>query len=92
VIDSNKKMVVKDGINLTLSPKEFRILEFLVKNYGKALSRTEIIENVWGSSNLMYSNVVDVHMSHLRSKVHKNSNKRLIHTVRGGGYVFDENR
>lgn len=92
IIDCNKRMVFRNGQTIDLSPKEFRLLEFLVKNMGKALTRIEIMENVWGTGSIAFSNVVDVHMSHLRTKVDKKFTKRLIHTVRGGGYIFDENR
>lgn len=89
VIDTNKCMVVRAGKTIDLSPREYRLLEYLVKNQGKVLNRFDIMENVWGSGERSLSNVVDVHVSHLRSKLDRGFEKELIRTVRGGGYILD---
>lgn len=89
VIDTNKCMVLRDGKNIELSPREYRLLEFMVRNQGKVLNRFEIMENVWGSGERNLSNVVDVHVSHLRAKLNRGFEKELIRTVRGGGYILD---
>jgi DNA-binding response OmpR family regulator len=89
VIDTNKCMVLRDGKNIDLSPREYRLLEYMVRNQGKVLNRFEILENVWGSGERSLSNVVDVHISHLRSKLDRGFEKELIRTVRGGGYILD---
>lgn len=89
VVDTNKCIVVREGKKIDLSPREYRLLEFLIKNSGKVINRFEIMENVWGSGERTLSNVVDVHISHLRSKVDQGFPKRLIRTVRGGGYILE---
>jgi len=90
VVDCNKKLVVVSGESLALSPKEYSLIEFLAKNCGRALTRLEIMQNVWGKDSSSFSNVVDVHVSNLRSKIAKNGSRKLIRTVRGGGYILDE--
>lgn len=69
-IDRNRKAVSRDGIDLEISPREFRILEYLAMHKGKIVTRFDILENVWGSGDVMLSNVVDVHISHLRRSSH----------------------
>ncbi|HMK48590.1 MAG TPA: response regulator transcription factor [Thermodesulfovibrionales bacterium] len=73
---------------LTLTAKEFALLEFLLRHKDKVLSRTQIIEKVWGYTLEQGTNVVDVHIKSLRDKVDKGFQPKLIHTVRGTGYVL----
>lgn len=87
-LDRNSKIVMRSGKKLDLSPKEYRILEFLMRHPGKVLSRFAILENVWGSEDGTPSNVVDVHVSHLRRKLHKGYKTPLLRTVRGQGYLL----
>lgn len=88
-IDRNTRKVKRAGKEIDLSPKEYRVLEFLMKHQGKVMSRFEILENVWGSAESNLSNVVDVHVSHLRRKIDAGSKMPLLKTVRGGGYVLE---
>jgi len=89
VIDSNKCLVVRNGKTIDLSPLEYRLFEFFIKNQGKVVSRYDIMENVWGSGERILTNVVDVHVNHLRNKVDKGYKKKLIKTVRGEGYMLE---
>ena len=75
---------------LTLRPKEFAILEYLVRNKGRVLSRTQILENVWGYNYDPTTNIVDVHIKSLREKIHAVSDEEYIRTIRGVGYSIDE--
>jgi heavy metal response regulator len=75
-------------VSLTL--KEYALLEFLLRNPARVLSRTVIAEHVWDQSFDSETNVVDVYINHLRNKVDSEPKKRLIHTVRGVGYVLKE--
>ncbi len=89
-IDCNRMMLFSDRKQLSLSPKEFRILEYLGSHQGKVMSRSQVLENVWGSDGYALSNVIDVHMSRLRRKINHSFDVELIETVRGGGYLLRE--
>lgn len=71
-----------------LRNKEFSLLEFLMLNHGKVLSRSEILEGVWDRNISILTNTVDVHINNLRKKVDENSGKKLIRTIHGIGYMF----
>jgi heavy metal response regulator len=87
-IDLLARRVVRGRTEIQLTPKEFSLLEYLLRNKGRVLSRTQIIENVWGYTFDPSTNVIDVHIKSIREKVDENFPKRLIHTVRGVGYVL----
>ena len=89
-IDLIARRVFRGNREITLTPKEFSLLEYLLRNKGAVLSRTEIIENVWGYNFDPATNIVDVHIKFLREKVDTGFHKKLIHTVRGAGYVLKE--
>ncbi|MGC4049019.1 MAG: winged helix-turn-helix domain-containing protein [Paludibaculum sp.] len=72
-----------------LAPKEFSILEYLMRNRGRPLSRTMIVEHVWDMEYDGLTNIVDVYIRHLRSKIDDRFPVKLIHTVRGIGYMLD---
>ena len=76
------------GARLDLTPKEFRLLEYLMLNAGRVVRRTELLEKVWDLHFDPMSNVVDVHVGHLRRKLEHGDAPPLVHTVRGVGYVF----
>ena len=80
--------VTREGEEIELQPREFTLLEYLMRNEGTVLSRTMILEHVWNYEFDPQTNVVDVLVSRLRSKVDKGFDKNLIHTIRGIGYVF----
>jgi two-component system, OmpR family, copper resistance phosphate regulon response regulator CusR len=80
----------RSGRLLDLTPKEFQLLSLLLRRGGEALSRTLIAEQVWDINFESDSNVVEVHMRRLRSKVDDPFPHKLIHTVRGVGYVLED--
>ncbi|MFN3395187.1 MAG: response regulator [Thermodesulfovibrionales bacterium] len=82
------RRVYRGDREITLTPKEFSLLEYLLRNKGRVLSRTQIIENVWGYNFDPGSNVVDVHIKFLREKIDSASERKLIHTIRGAGYIL----
>jgi two-component system, OmpR family, response regulator len=72
---------------ITLQPREFRLLEYLMKHAGQVVTRTMLLENVWDYHFDPQTNVIDVHISRLRSKIDKGFSQPLLHTVRGAGYM-----
>jgi two-component system, OmpR family, copper resistance phosphate regulon response regulator CusR len=89
VLDCIRRKVTRGGEAIDLAPKEFSILECLMRNRGQPLSRTMIVEHVWDVDYDGLTNIVDVYIRHLRSKVDDRWSKKLIHTVRGVGYMID---
>jgi DNA-binding response OmpR family regulator len=90
-IDRKSQQVKRAGKRIELTSKEYSLLEYLAANPGRVLSRTMIIEHVWDQSFEGLTNIVDVYVRHLRSKVDVSQPTKLIHTVRGVGYcVSDE--
>ncbi len=82
--------VVRDGKDLVLQPLEFSLLEYLMRNAGRIVSKTMIMEHVWDYHFDPQTNVVEARISRLRDKIDKGFEKKLIHTVRGVGYVLKE--
>jgi DNA-binding response OmpR family regulator len=78
--------VMRAGRKIELTPKEFALLEYLMRNAGTRVSRSQIIEHVWNLSFDTMTNVVDVYINYLRKKVDAFSDRKLIHTIRGVGY------
>jgi len=89
-LDLRRHAVCRAGQEIELTPKEFSLLEYLMRNQGQALSRAMITEKVWGYGFDTYSNLIDVHINHLRKKVDKGFEPKLLHTVKGVGYVFED--
>lgn len=87
-LDSSAHRVTRAGKNIELSAKEFAVLEFMIRNKGSVLSREAIENNVWSYDWEGGTNVVDVYMSYLRRKLDADFEKKLIHTVRGVGWVL----
>ncbi|MGW8312811.1 MAG: winged helix-turn-helix domain-containing protein [Desulfuromonadales bacterium] len=73
---------------IELQPREFRLLEFLMRNSGQVVTRTMLLENVWDYNFDPQTNVIDVHISRLRSKIDKQFDQPMLHTIRGAGYVL----
>ena len=84
-----RRKVQRAGQKLELSPKEFSLLSLLMRRAGEVLSRTLIAEQVWDMNFDSDTNVVDVHIRRLRAKVDDTFDRKLIHTVRGAGYVLE---
>ena len=82
--------VTRDGKKIELKPTEFKLLVYLVRHRGQVVTRTMLLENVWGYNFDPQTNVVDVHISRLRTKIDKGFKKPLIRTIRGIGYKIDE--
>ena len=82
------KSVTRHGKEIQLTLREFRLLEYLIINENKILSRVEILENVWDVNFDMGTNVVDVYINYLRNKIDKNFSPKLIRTVVGRGYIL----
>lgn len=89
-LDSMKKKVTRNGNEIKLTSKEFMLLEMMLRNRGRVLSRVDILEKIWDTNQDFRSNVVDVFMNLLRNKIDKNYHPKLIHTVIGMGYVLKE--
>ncbi len=89
VLDCIRRKVTRAGENIELAPKEFSILEYMMRNRGRPLSRTMIVEHVWDMDYDGLTNIVDVYIRHLRSKIDDRFPTKLIHTVRGIGYMLD---
>ncbi|MCX6613641.1 MAG: response regulator transcription factor, partial [Acidobacteria bacterium] len=88
-LDCIRRKVTRSGDNIELAPKEFSILEYLMRNKGRPLSRTMIVEHVWDMDYDGLTNIVDVYIRHLRSKIDDRYPAKLIHTVRGIGYMLE---
>ena len=80
--------VIRAGQNVPLQPREFRLLEYLMKHAGQVVTRTMLLENVWDYHFDPQTNVIDVHISRLRGKIDKGFGEPLLHTVRGAGYMI----
>ena len=82
--------VTRAGKSMDLQPREFRLLEYLMRHAGQVVTRTMLLENVWDYHFDPQTNVIDVHISRLRQKLDKGFDKPLLNTVRGAGYMLDE--
>jgi two-component system OmpR family response regulator len=89
-IDLLTRRVKRGDKRLELQPREFRLLEFLVRNVGKVLDRTTLLEKVWDYHFDPRTNVVESHISRLRAKIDRGYDVHLIHTIRGAGYTLRE--
>jgi two-component system OmpR family response regulator len=87
-LDRLARKVHRGGEPIILQPREFRLLEYLMKNAGTVVTRTMLLEKVWDYHFDPQTNVIDVHMSRLRAKIDKGFARPLLHTVRGSGYVM----
>ncbi len=88
VLDRLSHKVARAGEQIALQPREFRLLEYLMRNAGQVVTRTMLLENVWDYHFDPQTNVIDVHVSRLRGKIDKGFEKPLLHTVRGAGYMI----
>lgn len=90
VLDTDKKTVKRGEKAIILSSKEYAILEYMMHNQGIVLSRDKIEQHIWNYDYVGGSNIVDVYIRYLRVKIDKDAPRKLIHTVRGMGYVMRE--
>jgi two-component system, OmpR family, response regulator len=87
-LDRLSHRVTRGSDEIVLQPREFRLLEYLMKHQGQVVTRTMLLENVWDYHFDPQTNVIDVHISRLRSKIDKGFSQPLLHTVRGAGYMI----
>ncbi len=91
-MDTARHVVQRAGQTVDLTALEYRLLEYLLRNKGRVLSRVDIEEAIWGLNDDPDSNVVDVYINHLRKKIDRPFHQTLIHTVRGFGYKLEHRR
>ena len=89
-LDLLTQKVTREGKNLNLQPREFRLLEYLMRHAGQVVTRTMLLENVWEYHFDPQTNVIDVHVSRLRQKIDKDFDKVLLRTIRGAGYMLND--
>ncbi|MBI5683137.1 MAG: response regulator transcription factor [Deltaproteobacteria bacterium] len=89
-LDRATRKAYRDKKEIELTAKEYGLLEYMLRNPNRVITRTMIIEHVWEYDFDSQTNVVDVYVNHLRSKIDKGFTKKLIHTIRGMGYVLKE--
>lgn len=87
-LDRLSHTVRRGGQDIVLQPREFRLLEYLMRHAGQVVTRTMLLENVWDYHFDPQTNVIDVHISRLRGKIEKGFDKPVLHTVRGAGYMI----
>lgn len=91
-INPQTQLATRDGKVLDLTSKEFSVLELLARHSDEVVTRTMIMEHVWGSDFETFSNVIDVYIKTLRQKIDKGRKQKLIHTIRGSGYSLSSER
>jgi two-component system OmpR family response regulator len=87
-MDLIKRCVRRQGKEIELQPREFQLLEYLIRNEGRVVTRTMLLENVWDFHFDPNTNIVETHISRLRAKVDRGHSVELIQTIRGVGYSF----
>lgn len=90
ILDPLKRKAIRDGREIDLTTREYALLEYMIRNPEKVLTRAMIAEHVWDYTFDTMSNVIDVYINHLRNKIDKGFSRRLIHTIRGAGYMLKE--
>ncbi|HEY1415035.1 MAG TPA: response regulator transcription factor [Caulobacteraceae bacterium] len=89
-LDRLKRTVIRGGARIELQPREFQLLEYLMRHAGRVVTRTMLLESVWDFHFDPKTNIVETHMSRLRSKIDRGYSPELLHTVRGAGYCLRE--
>jgi two-component system OmpR family response regulator len=92
VLDRLSHKVTRGGDTILLQPREFKLLEYLMRHAGQVVTRTMLLENVWDYHFDPQTNVIDVHISRLRGKIDRGQEKPLLETVRGAGYMIRNER
>jgi len=88
-LDLLSRKVKRQGIEISLQAREFSLLEYMLQHKGQVVTRTMLLEHVWDYHFDPQTNVIDVHVSRLRSKIDKGFETPIIRTVRGAGYIID---
>ncbi len=89
-LDLNRRKAFREGVEIALQAKEFALLEYLMRNAGRIVSKTMIMEHVWEYDFDPQTNVVEARVCRLRNKIDKPFGKKLIHTIRGAGYLLED--
>ncbi|MDJ1467974.1 response regulator transcription factor [Cytophagaceae bacterium YF14B1] len=89
-VNVDTKTVTRSGKSIQLTPKEYKLLEYMMRNAGRLLTRTEIAEKVWDTFFDTGTNFIDVYINYLRKKIDKDFDVKLIHTKTGMGFIFRE--
>ncbi|WDF54168.1 response regulator transcription factor [Mucilaginibacter sp. KACC 22063] len=92
VMNTHTKNVHRNGKEITLTPKEFKLLEYMMRNRDRVLSRSEISEKVWETTFDTGTNFIDVYINYLRKKIDRDYDIKLIHTKPGMGFIFREEK
>jgi DNA-binding response OmpR family regulator len=90
ILDTQTHVVKRNNVEISLTPKEYSILEYLIRNKNKVISRTILTEHVYDYHFDTDSNVIDVHINKLRNKIDKGFDKQILHTIRGVGYTIKD--
>ena len=90
MLELDKHRVLRGNTRIELTPKEYALLELLMRHPGQIITRTMISERIWDYHFDSGTNIVDVHVSHLRNKIDRDFELKLLHTVKGVGYVLEE--
>jgi DNA-binding response OmpR family regulator len=89
-LDTNKKVALRGEKEITLTPKEFQLLEYLISHQGRVVSRVELASKIWGINPEKNSNVIEVYLNILRKKIDKDFDHKLIHNRKGLGYILQK--
>lgn len=92
ILEPDGHRVFRDKVKIELTPKEYALLEFFMRYPGQIITRTMIAEKIWDFHFDTSTNIIDVHVSHLRNKIDRNFEPKLLHTVKGVGYVLEDRR
>lgn len=92
ILDNQNKIVKRAKKEIYLTKKEYSLLEYLMKNEGKIISRSELLDNIWDYNADPFSNSIETHIASLRKKLNKNKSRNLIHTFSGRGYKIAINK
>jgi DNA-binding response OmpR family regulator len=90
IVETKSRKVWRGGREISLTTKEYALLEFMVREKGKVLGRSEIAEHCWDENFEAFSNTIDVYIKRLRAKIDEGAAVKLIHTRRGAGYILDD--
>ena len=91
-MNQHSKLISRAGKSIDLTPKEFKLLEYMMQNPDRVLSRSEIAEKVWNTHFDTGTNFIDVYINYLRKKIDKDFTNKLIHTKSGMGFIFKEEK
>ncbi len=91
-LNNQTKIVRRSGMEISLTPKEFKLLEYMMQNFERVLSRAEIADKVWDTHFDTGTNFIDVYINYLRKKIDKDFSTKLIHTKSGMGFIFKEEK